>query len=250
MESEMDMSTAIGERVAHVQERIVLAAKRAGREPSEVLLIAVTKTHGIEVIQAAFEAGLRHFGENRVEEGKDKVVAAVQLLPEPVTWHMIGHIQSRKTAGVSSSFSWVHSLDRLKVARKLSQSAVALERTLDVLLQVNLSGEESKEGYMLSRWPDDQGQEKILLEDIEVIADLPGLRIQGLMTMPPLAFDAEQVRPIFRRLRVLCDSLRKRFPSLTWQHLSMGMSGDFEAAIEEGATMVRLGTVLFGERYT
>jgi len=244
------MSTAIGERVARVQDRIAAAAKRAGRESSEVLLVAVTKTHGVEIVQAAFEAGLRHFGENRVEEGKDKIVAAAQLLPESVTWHMIGHIQSRKTVGVSSSFSWVHSLDRLKVARKLSQSAFALGRTLDVLLQVNLSGEESKEGYMLSWWPDDQGQEKILIEDIEAIAGLPGLRIQGLMTMPPLTFDAELVRPIFRRLGALRDSLQKRFPALTWRHLSMGMSGDFEVAIEEGATMVRLGTVLFGERYT
>lgn len=241
--------SALDDRLAQVQERIDAAARRSGREPSEVLLVAVTKTHGIEVIQAAYEAGLRQFGENRVEEARDKIASAHRLLPGPVTWHMIGHIQSRKAPDVPSLFRWVHSVDRLKVARKLDVSASMLDQPLDVLLEVNLSGEVSKEGYDLSRWPDDRTQEAALCREIEAIGGLPGLRLQGLMTMPPVTPDPEGVRPVFRRLRTLRDALSSRFPALAWPHLSMGMSGDFEVAIEEGATMVRLGTALFGERY-
>jgi pyridoxal phosphate enzyme (YggS family) len=236
------------ERLARVQMRIGEAARRSGRDPSDVLLVAVTKTHGVEVVQAAYEAGLRHFGENRVEEARDKIASANRLLPDPVTWHMIGHIQSRKASDVPPLFSWVHSVDRLKVARRLSESAHASGQRLNALLEINLSGEESKEGYNLSRWPGDQSQVSVLCQDVEAIAELPGLRIQGLMTMAPWTADAESVRPIFRQLSALRDFLRGRFSALDWPHLSMGMSGDFEVAIEEGATMIRLGTVLFGER--
>lgn len=242
------MST-LAERIAQAEERIDAAARRSGREPSDVLLVAVTKTHGIEVVQAAYEAGLRQFGENRVEEAGEKIASAGRLLPNPVTWHMIGHIQSRKAADVASLFGWVHSVDRLKVARKLAKSTNGPERSLDMLLEVNLSGESSKEGYDLSRWPADKTQEAALCREIEAIGGLPGLRLQGLMTMPPFTSNPESVRPVFRRLRALRDVLRSHFPALAWPHLSMGMSGDFEVAIEEGATMVRLGTVLFGERH-
>jgi PLP dependent protein len=241
-------SATLGDRVAQVQERIDAAARRSGREPSDVLLVAVTKTHGIETVQAAYEVGLRHFGENRVEEAGGKIASAGRILPGAVTWHMIGHIQSRKALDVPPLFRWVHSVDRLKVARRLGESARALEQPIDVLIEVNLSGEESKEGYNLSRWPDNKAQETALFQEIEVLAGLSGLRLQGVMTMPPFTLDAETARPIFRRLRALRDVLRDRFPALAWPHLSMGMSGDFEVAVEEGATMVRLGTVLFGER--
>lgn len=242
------MST-LADRIAQVQERMEAAGRRSGRKPSDVLLVAVTKTHGIGVVQAAYEAGLRQFGENRVEEAEGKIASAHHLLPGPVTWHMIGHIQSRKAADVPQLFHWVHSVDRLKVARNLDKAAGALEQPLDALIEVNLSGEVSKQGYDLSRWPDDTVQEVALCQVIEAISELPGLRLQGLMTMAPLTSDPESIRPVFRRLRVLRDVLCRRFPALAWSHLSMGMSGDFEVAIEEGATMVRLGTALFGERY-
>jgi pyridoxal phosphate enzyme (YggS family) len=242
------MSTIIEERIAQTRERIAAAARRAGRAPSDVLMVAVTKTHGIEVVQAAYEAGLRQFGENRVEEAQTKIVAARHLLPEPLTWHMIGHIQSRKASDVPPLFPWVHSVDRLKVARKLSESALAVDTTVDVLIEINLSGEESKEGYALHHWPDSRQGENGLFQEIEEIAGLPGLRIQGLMTMPPWTPDPELARPVFRRLAMLRDALRNHFPTLAWPHLSIGMSGDFEVAVEEGATIIRLGTVLFGER--
>ncbi len=240
----------LDDRIARVQERIDAATRRSGREASEVLLVAVTKTHGIEVVQAAYEAGLRQFGENRVEEASDKIVLAHRLLPGPVTWHLIGHLQSRKTPNVPPLFRWVHSVDRLKVARRLGEAAKTMEYPLDILLEVNLGGEESKDGYDLSRWPGDKTQEATLCQEIESIGGLAGLRLQGLMTMPPLTSDPESARPIFRRLRALRDFLRSRFPALALPHLSMGMSGDFEVAIEEGATIVRLGTVLFGNRHS
>ncbi|MBN1427673.1 MAG: YggS family pyridoxal phosphate-dependent enzyme [Anaerolineae bacterium] len=242
------MATTISEQVVRVQERIAAAARRAGRDPADVLLVAVTKTHGVDAIQAAYEAGLRHFGENRVEEAESKINSAKSILPDLVTWHMIGHIQSRKAAGVSSLFSWVHSVDRLKVAGKLNESASVLGRDIDVLIEVNLSGEASKEGYALFQWPDNPTQADSLLQDIEAIAALPALRIRGLMAMPPFSPDPELSRPVFRRLRALRDFLHDRFPTLDCQQLSIGMSGDFEVAIEEGSTIVRLGTVLFGGR--
>lgn len=237
------------DRIAQAQERIDAAARRSGRESSDILLVAVTKTHGIDVVRAAYEAGLRHFGENRVEEARDKITSASRLLPGPAIWHMIGHIQSRKAPDIPPLFPWVHSVDRLKVARRLSESAQALGQHLEVLVEVNLSGEESKDGYNLCLWPGDASQEAVLCQDIETMGGLPGLRLRGLMTMAPYSLDPENARPVFGRLRALRDTLRGHFPALVWPHLSMGMSGDFEVAIEEGATMVRLGTVLFGERH-
>lgn len=238
----------IGERLARVQERIAAAAARCSRVPSDVLLVAVTKTHGVEVVQAAYQAGLRHFGENRVEEAQGKIAQASAGVPGPVTWHMIGHVQSRKAADVIPLFRWVHSVDHFKVARRLSQSASAAGCVLDILLEVNLSGEESKDGYDLSGWPENRAGEAVFFRDVDAILTLPGLRLHGLMTMPPFSPDPETSRPIFRRLRLLRDTLRDRFPAQSWPHLSMGMSADFEVAIEEGATMVRLGTLLFGPR--
>lgn len=238
----------IGENLAGVQERIAAAAERAGRDPADVLLIAVSKTHGLDMVEAAYAAGQRHFGENRVYEAADKIEEARAALPPEVTWHMVGHIQSRKSSDAAALFSWIHSVDRLKIARHLSKDAVELERTLDGLIEVNVSGEESKYGFDLSRWPDDDAQTETFFETVEKMLELPALKLHGLMTMAPYVEDPETVRPVFRRLREVWDALRERFPGHAWPHLSMGMSGDFEVAVEEGATMVRVGTAIFGPR--
>jgi hypothetical protein len=241
-------SASIRDNIASVQERISRAAQRSGRSGVDVLLVAVTKTHDLATIQAACEAGLRHFGENRVEEGKPKIAAAHQCLPGDVVWHMIGHIQSRKTHEVAGVFDWVHSVDRARIARRLSETAVSLGRVLDVLLEVNLSGEETKSGFDLSRWPDDALQQTAFFEEVAQMLTLAGLRWQGLMTMAPFTEEPDTVRPVFRRLRELRSAMQQRFPQAGWPHLSMGMSGDFEAAVEEGATIVRIGTAIFGPR--
>jgi pyridoxal phosphate enzyme (YggS family) len=238
----------IAARIEDVQSRIIEAARRAGREPSDVLLVAVSKTHGLDAVEAAYNAGLRHFGENRIEEGGEKIPAARSLLPADVVWHMIGHIQSRKTGDVPGLFNWVHSVDRLKIARRLSDAALAEGRVLEVLLELNVSGEESKQGYGLAGWPEDSRTFAALRQDIEVMAQMPGIRVQGLMTMAPYGIDPEDARPVFRRLRAVREALCNHFPAMRWLHLSMGMTADYEVAVEEGATIVRVGTAIFGER--
>lgn len=237
----------IAENVAHVGERIARAAERGRRDSREVLVVAVTKTHGPDLIRAAYQAGLRHFGENRVEEAQEKLPVVLPNVPGSV-WHMIGHIQSRKTADVAATFGWTHSIDRLKIARRLSEARAAVGEPLPILLEVNLSGEESKTGFDLSRWPDDPAQAEPFFAEVEPMLGLPGVRVKGLMTMAPYTDEPETARPIFRRLRLLREALCDHFPDQDWTHLSMGMSGDFEVAVEEGATMVRLGTILFGPR--
>lgn len=237
----------IDDNLRQVQARIAEAAGRAGRDPSEVLLVGISKTHGIEVIQAAYEAGLRHFGENRVYEAEGKIREARTLLPADVVWHMVGHIQSRKARDAAPLFDWIHSVDRLKIARRLSDAATG-GRPVQALLQVNISGEESKYGFDLSSWPEDEAQAEHFFAAVEQILALPGLEVQGLMTLAPYTDEPETVRPVFRRLRELRDVLRERFPEVRWPHLSMGMSGDYEVAVEEGATMVRVGTAIFGPR--
>lgn len=244
------MSVSLGlltERIQQVQERISDAAARAGRDPADVQLVTVTKTHGIEVVESAYLAGLRHFGENRVEEAEGKITALSDRLPES-TWHMIGHIQSRKTAQVASLFPWVHSVDRFKIARRLSDAVAETGGMLNIMLEVNISGEASKYGYHLAGWPEEQASFQALLEDVRGITSLPGIRLHGLMTMAPFTDEPETVRPVFRRLRQLRDALQERLPAYPLPHLSMGMSSDFEVAIEEGATIVRLGTILLGPR--
>ncbi len=238
----------IAKNLAAVQARIAHAAERAGRDPSGVLIVAVTKTHGVDTVEAAYAAGLQHFGENRVEEAHDKIVAARGRLPADATWHMVGHIQSRKTRDVAPLFDWVHSVDRVKVARRLGDAAAGAERTLDALLEVNLSGEAGKYGYDLSRWPEDRAQADAFFAEVAEMIGLANLRWQGLMTLAPYTEEPEAVRSLFRRMRLLGEALRERFPAQGWPHLSMGMSGDFEVAVEEGATMVRIGTALFGPR--
>jgi pyridoxal phosphate enzyme (YggS family) len=240
----------IARNLVRVQERIAEAALRDGRDPAEVTLIAVTKTHPAEAVVAAYQAGVRHFAENRVEEGRVKVPASRAVIsdsPQPI-WHMIGHVQSRKAQTAVTYFDYVHSVDRLKIARRLSRFAQDAGRKLSVLLECNVSGEETKFGFALQDWERDAAQRETFLAAVEEIVALSGLAVQGLMTMAPFVTDPETVRPVFVSLRTLLDTLQERFPTCDWRHLSMGMTDDFEVAIEEGATMVRIGRAIFGAR--
>ncbi|GAB4514440.1 MAG: YggS family pyridoxal phosphate-dependent enzyme [Anaerolineae bacterium] len=229
--------------ISRVRERIAEAAGRAGRDPDEITLVAVSKTHPPEYVAVAYELGICDFGENRVEEGNPKMVAVDALLPPdaaPVRWHMIGHVQSRKAQDViDGRYVLVHSVDRVKLARRLSRLALEAGRRQDILLEVNVSGEPTKFGF----------DPESITPAVEEIATLPGVRVRGLMTMAPIVEDPEQARPVFEALRVLRDALAAQFPELDWHHLSMGMTDDFEVAIEEGATIVRIGRAIFGPRH-
>jgi pyridoxal phosphate enzyme (YggS family) len=224
-----------------IQGRMAAACERSGREPSEVTLVAVTKTQTPDTIQAAYELGLRHFGENRVEE----VEAKVGELPGDITWHMIGHIQSRKAKRVTPLFALVHSVDSLKLARRLDRLSTERAEALPVLLECNVSGEKSKYGFDADRWRDDRDQREWLWSVVKETVALPNLLVQGLMTMAPIVVEPALARPVFVRLRELRDELAAAFPQGDWRHLSMGMTDDFEVAIEEGATIVRVGRAIF-----
>jgi len=224
-----------------VQTRIAVAARRAGRDPGEVTLVAVTKTQPVDVIRAAYDLGLRHFGENRVGEAEAKA----GHLPDDITWHMIGHIQSRKAPRVLPLFQIVHSVDSLKLARRLDRFAVDRGEPLPILLECNVSGEVSKYGFEASQWDRHEVQRQTLLDAVQEMLALPHVQVQGLMTMAPIVAEAEQARPVFTRLRALRDELAAAFPGANWRHLSMGMTDDFEVAIEEGATLVRVGRAIF-----
>jgi len=241
--------TDIARNLVLVQQRIAEAALRAGRDPDEVRLVAVAKTFPAEAVVAAYEAGVRHFGENRVEEGMTKIPAVRSTITGPkLTWHMVGHVQSRKARDVVSHFDYVQSLDRLKIAQRLSRFSQEASMTLPVLLECNVSGEETKYGFDLSGWEEDQARREAFFATVEEILALPGLAVRGLMTMAPFVADPQTVRPVFASLRGLLDALRERFAAGDWRHLSMGMTDDFEVAIEEGATMVRVGRAIFGAR--
>jgi pyridoxal phosphate enzyme (YggS family) len=213
--------------LARVRERLARAAERAGRRADDVLLIGVSKTVDVDRIQAAIAAGIRALGENRVQEARGKVAA----LGRPVAWHLIGHLQTNKVKDALELFDVIHSLDRLELARELERRAAARGRAIDALLQVNVAGEASKGGVS----PDGVG------EALDAIGKLAHVTVRGLMTIPPEAARPEDARPWFRRLR-------ERAERHGLRELSMGMSGDFEVAVEEGATMVRVGTAIFGAR--
>jgi PLP dependent protein len=210
-----------------VRHRIDRACRRSGRSASDVTLIAVTKTEGTEAVRAAYQLGIRNFGENRVQEANPKIQALADLYPHP-TWHMIGHLQSNKLKTALEIFDVIQSIDSLYLAEAVSRRST---RKVPVLLQVNVAGESTKTGFPLTA----------ISRSFKQILTLPGLQVKGLMTIAPLVNDPEEVRPIFRKLRELRDSFQL-------EHLSMGMTDDFEIAIEEGATMVRIGRAIFGER--
>ncbi|MBN1135476.1 MAG: YggS family pyridoxal phosphate-dependent enzyme [Anaerolineae bacterium] len=233
--------TDLESNLRSVQERVAAAARRAGRDPAEITLVAVSKGQPISTIHAAYDLGLRHLGENRADEAALKTGD----LPTDITWHMIGHVQSRQARQVASLFDTVHSVDSAKLARRLSRFCGEQGKRLPILLEINVSGEASKYGFAADQWPGDDVQRETLLAAIQEIATLPDIEIQGLMAMAPIVADAEQARPVFARLRRMRDELAAIFPQVTWRHLSMGMTDDFEAAIEEGATLVRVGRAIF-----
>jgi PLP dependent protein len=240
------MMLEIAHNIQAVQAKIQIACEKVGRSLDEVLLVAVSKTMPAELVRAAAEAGLTHFGENRIEEALSKKNVLAEL---PLSWHMIGHIQSRKAEDVAQGgFTLVHSLDSLKLADRYSRFALEQGGEVPVLLEVNVSGESTKSGWELFGWENDDARRATLWQDIEHMLELPGLRIEGLMTMAPYYNEAEEARPVFRSLVGLREALRDDFPQIPWQHLSMGMTNDYDVAIEEGATIVRVGRAIFGER--
>ncbi len=246
----------IRENLQQVQERINSAALRAKRDPASITLVAVSKTHPVENLIEAYESGARHFGENRVEEASVKIPLFFKNLPKveqqnsqsslnpsgsfSVTFHMIGHIQSRKADEVAALFDRVHSVDSVKLAQRLDRFAKENNKVLPIFLEVNVSGEESKYGFDGSRRDE-------LLSAVQSIGQMPNLKLDGLMTMAPIVDRPELARPIFRSLRELRDEIESR-QRISLPHLSMGMTDDFEVAIEEGATLVRVGRAIFGER--
>jgi pyridoxal phosphate enzyme (YggS family) len=230
---------SISENIAELQSKIDQSARRAGRSPSEVALMAVTKTHPPDRIREAYKAGLRLFGENRVQEFSGKASALADL-PGP-EWHMIGHLQTNKAAKAVELFSAVDSVDSVKLAEKLNAAARALNKRLQVLIEINVGSEDAKSGVAIDS-PE--------LEDLLTAAPrLEALNFRGLMTVPPFTEDPQGARPYFRKLRALRDKIAARnLPTITMEILSMGMSHDFAVAIEEGSTCVRIGTAIFGER--
>jgi len=219
----------IDQNVREVERRIAGACQRAGRSTDEVTLVAVTKAIEVPAIEAAFAAGIRNFGENRVQEAKPKIERLEALRPH-LTWHMVGHLQTNKAKTALDIFDIIHSVDSLRLAEALSRRS---QKKLPVLIEVNVSAEATKSGFPLPE----------VDEAVRQIGRLPSIEIEGLMTIAPWVSDAEEVRPVFRQLRQLGDALGLR-------HLSMGMTDDFEVAIEEGATLVRIGRAIFGERTT
>ncbi len=242
------LSTEIQTRVRQVQDEIAAACGRAGRRPETVTLVAVSKTHPAEAVVRAIEAGVRHLGENRVEEAVGKISAVAALTDTPVAWHMIGHVQTRKARYLTSGFTLLHSLDSLRLAERLSRLLVEHGATLDVLLEVNVSGEATKQGWDVPNWQDNPAQRQVLWQDVAQLLTLPAVNVRGLMTMAPIVEQPEAARPVFSALRALRDALANDFPGPAWAELSMGMTDDYPVAVEEGATLVRVGRAIFGSR--
>ena len=223
------------------------ACPRAGRELATVTRVAVSKTHSAAAVLEATQAGLQHFGENRVEEAVSKIPQVAEQADQPPVWHMIGHIQSRKAKEVPPLFSVVHSVDTVKLAERLSREATDSGKMLDVLLEINISGEVSKAGFAAFGWQNDRDLQVQLWDAVAHIALMPGLNLRGLMTMAPIVEEMEQTRPVFANLAGLCAALTETL-GLPLPDLSMGMTDDYPVAIEEGATLVRIGRAIFGER--
>ena len=226
--------TDIRANLAAVQERIAAAARRAGRREDAVLLVAVSKTVDAEHVRAAIAAGVPALGENRVQEAREKIA----VLGRPRPWHLIGHLQTNKVKDALESFDIIHSVDRVPLAEALSRRAAEAGRRMDVLVQVNVGEEPQKGGLRADE----------LRAALETMAGLSGLRLRGLMTIPPLPREPEDSRPYYKEMRKLLEDARRWGHEPDLAELSMGMSGDFEVGVEEGATIVRVGTAIFGSR--
>jgi pyridoxal phosphate enzyme (YggS family) len=233
--NQQELQEQLAVNIAQVRANIEAAAQRAGRDVREITLIAVSKTKPVELVEIAYNLGVTDFGENRVQEALPKIVT---FHPPGVYWHMIGRLQSNKAGKVVEAFDAVQSVDSLRLAETLDRQAAKHTKRLPVLLEVNVAGEASKAGMTF----DDT------LTLARQITALPHLEVQGLMTVAPQSDDPETVRPVFRALRTLRDRLRDAIPDCSWQHLSMGMTDDYSIAIEEGATIVRIGRAIFGSR--
>lgn len=225
----------VAERLVAVRERIAAACDRTGRDPTGVGIVAVTKTHPVSAVEAALAAGLRDIGENRVQELEAKVEAAGR---DAARWHLIGHLQRNKAKRAIELSDLIHSIDSVRLARKVSDDAMRLGVQVEGLVQVNVAGEETKGGF----------EGPGILDDLRAVCELPGLRVVGLMTMAPFTDEERVLRPVFAAVRTIAEEAERTVPGFEARHLSMGMSNDFEIAVEEGSTLVRLGTVLFGER--
>ena len=232
----------IHENYSRVLEQVRQTAVSANRDPAQIRIVVVTKGHPLERLIQAVQAGISLFGENYVEEAVRKITA---LSPySGLEWHMIGHVQSRKSRQVCENFHLLHSLDSLKLANRLDRDAGELDICLPVYLECNVSGEESKNGF--PAW--DRSNWLKFSDEIELILSLQNLRVSGLMTMAPFFDNPELARPYFRRLRELRDFLSSRLPEGSWDNLSMGMSADFQVAVQEGANILRIGTAIMGTR--
>lgn len=226
----------INANIEKVREQIAGACNRSGRSTDDVKLVAISKTVPPDRIRQAWQAGLRDFGENRVQEATEK---RKYLSGLPITWHLVGHLQTNKARAASELFEWIHSVDSLRLAQRLGKTLMNGGKHLRILLEVNLGGEATKSGT----------SEAALPQLVEQIAQFQTLELCGLMTIPPFFADPEHARPSFRRLRELAEQINSRgYLNVRMTELSMGMSHDFEVAIEEGATMVRIGTAIFGSR--
>lgn len=229
------MGEGVRERIEQVRRRIAEAAGRSGRDPNDVQLVAVTKSVAVSQIREALDAGLKVFGENRIQEAKGKVA----LLSSPsIQWHLVGTLQTNKSKLAVELFELIHSLDSVKLAASMDRHGAALRKQVRALIEVNLEGESDKSGL----------HESELLPLLQACRAYAHLTIEGLMAIPPFHRNPQDVRPYFRRLRLLRDRAADTHPDFRLRHLSMGMSNDFEVAIEEGATLVRLGTAIFGNR--
>jgi hypothetical protein len=235
-------SDAIRSNFDKVQARIAAAAQRAGRDPGQIHLVAVAKGHPAEAIQVLVDLGVIDIGESYAEEGRAKQMAMSSSTA--VKWHMIGHVQSRKAHLVATFFDLVHSVDSLKLAQRLDRFAAEAGRVLLILLECNVSAEVSKTGWPVSR----DAERDAFYADTKEIMRMPNLKVQGLMSVAAVADSPEMARPHFLKTRQLRNTMAARFPQTEWKELSMGMSGDFEAAIAEGATLVRIGTAILGPR--
>ena len=226
----------IANRLEEVKDRIARAAHRCGRDAADVKLVAVSKTVSNQRVLEGIEAGITDLGENYVQEAREKIES---LRPYKVSWHFIGHLQSNKAKFAVELFDWIHSVDSFKLAKELNKRAGAVGKTQNILVQVNISGEQTKSGI-------DPSQTIALMHQL---ADLEHLHVRGLMTMPPFFNAPDRVRPYFKALKDLQKDVNaEAIPRIDMFELSMGMSGDFETAIEQGATLVRVGTAIFGER--
>ena len=226
----------IAASLSAVRKRLARALERAGRLPSSARLVAVSKTRPAEDVRAAFDAGQAEFGENRVQEALEKIGATSDI---PITWHLVGHLQSNKARRAAGAFGWIHSIDSVDLLKRVDAAAEEAGRRPELLVQVDLAGEPTKHGAQAETW----------LALFEAASACRAARVAGLMLLPPFTPDPEDARPYFRRLRALRDELAGRgVPPAMLGELSMGMSHDFEVAVEEGATLVRVGTAIFGER--